>query len=125
MSPNHLAAAALAGFGAASSIPIPLAQLDFAGLFNVFNIHAGDAPTGLRVMAGIGGVLTIGMIAVAVAGAALALAGARSAGTVLATAALGGLVTAFLLWIPVGVVLGAAALFAGRALGDRAVGAAA
>jgi hypothetical protein len=34
MTGNRLAAAALAVLGAASAIPIPLAQLDFAGLWN-------------------------------------------------------------------------------------------
>jgi hypothetical protein len=33
---NRIAAGALAALGAASAIPIPLAQLDFAGLINVF-----------------------------------------------------------------------------------------
>ena len=41
---NRLATAALAALGAASAIPIPLAQLDFAGLLNVFHIDHGDSP---------------------------------------------------------------------------------
>ena len=125
MSPNRLAATALAAFAAVSAIPIPLAQLDFAGLFDVFDIHAGDTPAPLLVVAGIGGVLTICVVALAFAGAALALVGARSARMALAAAALAGLVTAFLLWIPVAVLLGAAAALTGRRIGDRSAGAAA
>ena len=109
-----VAAAALATFGAASAIPIPLAQFDFAGLFNVFNIDANDVPRGLLVVAGIGGFLTIGAIALAFVGAALALMSAASARTVLGAAALVGFVTAFLAWLPVGIVLGAAAALAGQ-----------
>ena len=73
MNNSRIAAAALAALGAASAIPIPLAQLDFAGLFNVFNIDAGDSPDALQVMAGVGGVLTIGVLVTAFVGAALAL----------------------------------------------------
>jgi hypothetical protein len=76
---NRIAAGALAALGAASAIPIPLAQLDFAGLFNVFNIDSGDSSRALLVIA----------------------------------AALAGLVTAMPLWIPAGVVIGAAALILG------------
>lgn len=112
--PRAVAAAALAAFGAASAIPIPLAQLDFAGLFNVFNIDANDVPRGLLVVAAIGGFLTIAAILLAFAGAALAFVGAPSARTVLAAAALGGFVTALLVWVPVGIVLGAAAVLAGQ-----------
>jgi hypothetical protein len=46
-SANRLAAAALAALGAASAIPIPLAQLDFAGMINVFHIDSGDSPQAL------------------------------------------------------------------------------
>jgi hypothetical protein len=38
MTGNRLAAAALVALGTASAIPIPLAQLDFAGVMNVFDI---------------------------------------------------------------------------------------
>jgi hypothetical protein len=76
---NRIAAAALAALGAASAIPIPLAQLDFAGLFNAFNIDSGDSPRALVVIAGIGGILTIAVVALAFAGAALALTGAPAA----------------------------------------------
>src|SRR5215210_358661 len=106
MSGNRTAAAALAAFGAASAIPIPLAQLDFAGLFNAFDIDNGDAPRALLVMAGVGGVLTV---------AVLALTGAPAARNVLVAAALAGLVTATPLWLPAGVVIGAAAMLLGRA----------
>ena len=41
---NRIAAGALAALGAASAIPIPLAQLDFAGLFDAFGIDSGDSP---------------------------------------------------------------------------------
>jgi hypothetical protein len=115
MSGNRLAAAVLATLGAASAIPIPLAQLDFAGFFNAFNIDNGDSPRALLVMAGIGGVLTFAVLGLAFAGAALALTGAPAARMVLIAAALAGLVTAMPLWIPAGVVIGAAALILGRA----------
>lgn len=110
---NRLAAAALATLGAASAIPIPLAQLDFAGLINVFHIDNGAAPRALLVIAGIGGALTVGVLALALAGAFLAATGAASARTVLIAAALVGLVTAMPLWIPTGVLIGAAALLVG------------
>jgi hypothetical protein len=112
---RRIAAAALAALGAASAIPIPLAQLDFAGVFNAFNIHHGDAPPAVIALAAVGGVLTTAVIAVAFAGAALAFIGAPSARTVLIAAAVAGLVTAMPLWIPAGVVLGTAALIVGSA----------
>jgi hypothetical protein len=98
MNSNRIGAAALAAFGAASAIPIPLAQLDFAGLLNAFDIDNGDSPPALVVMAGVGGVLTFAVLGLALAGAALALTGATAARTVL-VAALAGLVTAMPLWI--------------------------
>jgi ABC-type siderophore export system fused ATPase/permease subunit len=110
---NRLAAAALATLGAASAIPIPLAQLDFAGLINVFQIDNGDSPQALLVIAGVGGVLTFGVLALAFAGAFLAATGARSARVTLIAAALAGLVTALPLWIPAGVLIGAAAAVLG------------
>jgi len=106
---NRIAAGALAALGAASAIPIPLAQLDFAGFFNVFNIDSGDSPTALLVIAGVGGILTVAVVALAFAGAVLALTSAPSARKVLVATALAGLVTAMPLWIPAGVVIGAAA----------------
>jgi hypothetical protein len=109
MTGNRLAAAALAALGAASAIPIPLAQLDFAGIMNVFNIDAGDSPRALHIIAGVGGILTIAVLALAFAGAVLAATGHPSARAVLVTAALAGLITAMPLWIPAGAVIGAAA----------------
>src|SRR5256885_2140345 len=108
-SSTRLASVALAALGAAGAVPIPLAQLDFAGIVNVFGIDAGDSPRALRVVAGVGGVLTCGVIALAFAGAGLALAGAAAARVCLTAAALAGLATALPLWIPAGVVIGAAA----------------
>jgi len=111
---NRVAASALAALGAASAIPIPLAQLDFAGLFNAFNIDSGDSPPALLVIAGAGGILTIAVIALTFVGAILALTGAPSARNILVAAALAGLVTAIPLWIPAGAVIGAAALILGH-----------
>lgn len=115
MTGNRLAAAALAALGAASAIPIPLAQLDFAGVWNVFNIDSGDSPRALQVIMGVGGVLTIAVLAVAFVGAALAASGHPTARAVLVAAALAGLVTAMPLWIPAGVLIGAAAILLGQA----------
>jgi hypothetical protein len=114
MSFNRIAAAALASFGAASAIPIPLAQLDFAGLVNAFDIDSGDSPRALLIMAGVGGFLTIAVLGLAFAGAGLALAGAPTARALLITAALAGLVTAMPLWVPAGIVIGAAAILLGQ-----------
>jgi hypothetical protein len=122
MTQNRIAAAALATFGAASAIPIPLAQLDFAGLVNAFDIDNGDSPRALLVMAGVGGFLTIAVLAMAFAGAGLALAGAPTARPLLFAAALAGLVTAMPLWIPAGVVLGAAAVLLGQPNSHAATG---
>jgi hypothetical protein len=115
---NRIAAAALATLGATSAIPIPLAQLDFAGLINTFNIDSGDSPRALLIIAAAGGMLTIAVLALACAGAALALVGASAARTVLIAAALAGLVTAMPLWIPAGVLITAAALVLGPS-GER------
>src|SRR5437762_3416130 len=79
LTPNRLAAAALAALGAASAIPIPLAQLDFASLFNEFNIDGGDSPQALLVIAGVGGILTIAVLGLAFVGVGLALTGAPAA----------------------------------------------
>jgi hypothetical protein len=114
MTGNRLAAAALAALGAASAIPIPLAQLDFAGIINVFNIDSGDSPRALHIIAGVGGVLTVAVLALAFVGAALAATGHPAARAVLIAAALAGLVTAMPLWIPAGVVIGAAAVVLGQ-----------
>jgi hypothetical protein len=116
---NRLAAAALAALAAASAIPIPLAQLDFAGLINVFNIDNGDSPRALLVIAGVGGTLTFAVLALAFAGSFLAATGAASARTVLIAAALAGLVTAMPLWIPAGVLIGTAATVLGPPTDDE------
>jgi hypothetical protein len=113
MNGNRLAGAALATLGAASAVPIPLAQLDFAGWINVFDIDSGDSPRALHVLMAVGGVLTIAVLALALAGAVLALTGAPAARTVLITAALAGLVTAMPFWVPAGIVIGAAAVVLG------------
>jgi hypothetical protein len=113
MTGNRLAAAALAALGAASAIPIPLAQLDFAGFWNAFDIDSGDSPRALHIIMGVGGVLTIGVLALAFVGAALAATGSSAARVVLVAAALAGLVTAMPLWVPAGIVIGAAAVVLG------------
>jgi hypothetical protein len=120
MSASRIGAAALAAFGAASAIPIPLAQLDFAGLFNIFNIDSGDSPRALLIMVGIGGFATVAVLALAFAGAGLALAGSPTARALLIAAALAGLVTALPFWIPAGVVIGAAAIVLGQPSSGRA-----
>jgi hypothetical protein len=120
LSTNRIAAAALAALGAASAIPIPLAQLDFAGLINVFNIDAGDSPQALHLIAGVGGALTLAVLALALCGSLLAATGSPSARAVLIAAALAGLVTAMPLWIPAGVLIGAAALLLRDSTGDDA-----
>ena len=53
MTTDRIVATALAAFGAASAIPLGLAQLDFAGLFNAVNIDAGDTPPAVRALAGV------------------------------------------------------------------------
>jgi hypothetical protein len=119
MTGNRLAAAALAALGAASAIPIPLAQLDFAGFWNVFDVDSGDSPRALHIIMGVGGVLTIGVLALALVGAALAAMGSSAARAVLVAAALAGLVTAMPLWIPAGIVIGAAAVVLGHPNGGH------
>lgn len=114
MTGHRITAAALAALGAASAIPIPLAQLDFAGLINVFNIHAGHSPHALILIVKLGGMLTVAVIALAFIGAGLALAGSAAARPILIAAALAGLVTAMPFWIPAGVVIGAAAVLLGH-----------
>ncbi len=106
-------AAVLAALGAASGIPIALAQLDFAGVLNVFDIDAGDSPQALRVLVGVGGSLTFGVLALAFLGAGLALTRPSAARGVLIAAALAGLVTAMPVWLPTGAVIGGAALLLG------------
>jgi hypothetical protein len=117
---NRIIAAVLGTLGAASAIPIPLAQLDFAGLINVFNIDNGDSPDALLVIAAAGGILTFAVLALAFTGSFLAAIGAPSARALLIAAALAGLVTAMPLWIPAAAVIGAAALLLGHPGGRRA-----
>jgi hypothetical protein len=88
--PTRLVAAALAAFGAASAVPLALAQLDFAGYFNAFDIDAGDTPPGVLVLAAVGSVLTCVVIAAAFLGAALASARVRGAAIVLGGSAVVG-----------------------------------
>jgi hypothetical protein len=116
---RRVAASALAALGAASAIPIPLAQLDFAGLINVFNIDSGDSQRALLVIVGVGGVLTSAVLALALAGSFLAASGAPAARPVLIAAALAGLVTATPFWIPAAVLIGAAALLLGQPQNDK------
>lgn len=80
----------------------------------MLNIKHGDSPRALLVIAGIGGVLTTGVLILAFAGSVLAATGAPSARAFLITAALTGLVTAMPLWIPAGIVIGAAAILLGH-----------
>lgn len=112
--PHQLAAAGVAFLGAAQAIPIPLAQFDFAGAFNAFNIDHGDSPQALLVMAAVGGVLTCVVIVLAFVGAILLFAGSDHGRPVLVGAAVAGLATAFPLWIPTAVILGVAVLIASR-----------
>ena len=115
MTTQRILAAGLAVFGAAGAIPISLAQLDFAGVLNAFNVDAGDATAALRVLAGAGGFLTFAVIVLAFVGAWLVITGRRSARTVLITSSVAGFATAAIFWIPAGVTIGAAALLLGRA----------
>jgi hypothetical protein len=105
---NRVAAGALAALGAAGAIPIPLAQLDFAGLLDAFDIDSGDSPGALLVIAGVGGSSPSPSSRLR-----SRVQSSRSpeppARTILVVAALAGLVTAMPLWIPAGVVIGAAA----------------
>ena len=112
--PQSLAAGGLAALGTASAIPIPIAQLDFAGIINTFNIDNGDTPHAVLVIVGVAGILTIGVIGLALAGVVLTLTGSTSAQPVLVTAAVAGLFTAMPGWVPVGILLGAAALVTSR-----------
>jgi len=87
---NRIIAAVLGTLGAASAIPIPLAQLNFAGLINVFNIDNGDSPHALLVIAGAAGILTFAVLALAFVGSFLAAVGAPSASRSPIAAALAG-----------------------------------
>ena len=108
MDSNRFIAALLAAFAALSGIPLALAQLDFAGVVNVFRIDAGDVVPGLLLMAGVGGVLTCAVIAIALIGAVLCLVGSPAARPILLAAAIAGFGTALLPWLPNAVALGIA-----------------
>jgi hypothetical protein len=114
MTTDRIVATALAAFGAGSAIPLGLAQLDFAGLFNAFNIDAGDTPPAVRALAGVSGILTFGVIATGLAGAVLAVTEARAARILLLVAATAGFVTALMFWVPAGIALAVAAWLLGR-----------
>jgi hypothetical protein len=105
--------AGLGAIGAANAIPLALAQLDFAGVVNAFDIHAGDTPTAVLVLAGIGGVVTAGIAVAALIGAGLALTGSTIAAPVLTACTVAGFVSATIFWVPAGVAIGLAARFAG------------
>ena len=109
MSVHRFAAAALGAFAAATAVPLGLAQLDFADMVTFVGIDHGDTPSGVLALAGVSGIATLVVSAVALAGAALALAEARSGRTVLAGAAVAGLFSATIFWIPQAVLLGVAA----------------
>lgn len=105
MDGDRLVASLLAALGAASGIPLALAQLDFAGAIDVFGIDHGDVRPGLLVVAAIGGVLTSCVVAAALVGVGLCLAGAPAARTVLVAAAFAGFATALMLWLPVALAI--------------------
>jgi hypothetical protein len=111
---QRVVAAGLAALGATSAIPIALAQLDFAGLFNVFNINGEDSAQGLRIFAGVSGTLTLAVLLAALLSAGLAASGSRLARPILITAAVAGFVTATILWIPAAVMIGGAAALLSR-----------
>ena len=119
MVPTRLVAAALAAFGAAAAIPVALAQLDFAGVVNALDIDAGDTPVALIVLAGVSGVLTLGVVCLALAGAALVLADAPAASRVLTVAAVAGFVSATIFWIAAGICIGAAVAILHRTERER------
>jgi hypothetical protein len=110
MTAHRSLASALAALGAVSAVPLALAQLDFAGVLNAFDIHAGDAPHAVLVPAGVSGALTCVVAIAALVGAALAMTGSHSARGVLVAVAVAGLVSATILWIPTGLAIGAAAV---------------
>lgn len=109
MGVDRLLASLLASLGAASGIPLALAQLDFAGVIDVFGIDYGDVRPGLLVLAAIGGALTSCVVAAVLAGVALCLAGAPAARIVFVAAALAGFATALMLWLPAALAILAAA----------------
>ena len=111
---DRLLASILATFGAVSAIPLALAQLDFAGVVNIFRIDHGDVANGLLVLAAVGGALTCCVIAAALLGAALCLTGSDAARPILLTVAVAGFATALPLWLPSAIAIGAAAFVLNR-----------
>lgn len=109
---TRLGAAALAALGAASGLPLALAQLDYAGIVNVFGIDHGDGARALVVLAGVGGVLTLCVVVAAFTGAALCVAGSAAAHPLLVAAAVAGFATALMFWLPSAITIGAAAVLA-------------
>jgi hypothetical protein len=109
---TRVAAAALAVIGAASGLPLALAQLDYAGVIGAFGIDAGDTARAVVVLAGVGGVLTLVVVLAALAGAVLCVAGAPAAHPLLIAAAIAGFATALLFWLPSAITIGAAAVLA-------------
>lgn len=101
-------AVALALLAFLAGIPLVLAQLDFAGVLDVFAIET-DSPHAVLVLAAVGGSLTLADLLVALAAALLALNGSPLARPLLLAAAVAGFATALMLWLPCAVVLVAAA----------------
>jgi hypothetical protein len=112
-------AAALAALGCSAGVPAALAQFDFAGVVNAFGIETDDAPAVLRVVVGISGVVTAVAIATGLIGAVLTLSNTRIATRVLAAAAIVGLFSASVLWLPAGFAITAATLMIDRAMRDE------
>ncbi len=113
---RNAAAGGLAILGALGGIPLGLAQLDFAGLIDVFSIDA-DGSAALHAIAGIAGCLTLLNVGVAFSGAVLAFVGARHARVVLIACALTGFATALMLWLPNAIALAGAAALLTRTTG--------
>ncbi|MFN8224741.1 MAG: hypothetical protein U0R50_16020 [Gaiellales bacterium] len=112
---DRLVAGVLAALGALAGIPLVLAQLDFAGVVDVFSIEHGDVAHGLIVLATIAAAATGTIVAAGLAGAALCLAGSAYARPVLTAVAIAGFATALMLWLPIALTLGAAVHLLGRA----------
>lgn len=115
MSTDRLVAGTLAILGALAGIPLALAQLDFAGVVDAFEIDHGEAPAGVLVLAAIGGTITVVVVALGLAGAALCFVGSPGARPLLIVAAVAGFASALMLWLPAALALGAAVHLLGRA----------
>lgn len=105
---NAPIAAALAALGATAGIPLAIAQLDFAGIVDVFRIDA-DLPHAVTVLAGIGGFTTLCVVAATLAGAVLAALRSPAARPWLLACALAGFVTALMPWAPSALAIAGAA----------------